>query len=354
MSSTTRFQRIDTADWNVPMSRTAPRHVAVLSSRLPASTGDYADVDERIFIPQCGVQKPILNGRRRPRRPATQATSAFTSPQNFQLLAALPVRHLPSVPRTRSAPRNSSPVRQTARELLTLSNAPPPATSLVLDNMLLPCLFPDSKAPSVALPACESVATMMSVSDTPSGLPEDSITTMAADSEYPVIFLLTTERDSGVASPSSAASQMPGATATTDAATTVPTSSTFATSPTPTTAVSVSISAASQPSDTLPTATAAAAAFDPFSSPSTAYLPGTPPVLIALYAIVIIWILLFGYAMYHIYRADARPRRVAAHPQWRRKVNTYGQRSPKKGVVAFEIGGPGGREMGVRMGRVGM
>ncbi|KAL5373023.1 hypothetical protein DPSP01_013037 [Paraphaeosphaeria sporulosa] len=212
--------------------------------------------------------------------------------------------------------------------------------------MLLPCVVPSGNAPSRALPSCGPVVTESSASDTPSSLPTGSITTIAADPQDPIV-ALPTGPDPGATSPCSAA-RMPAAPTPLDAAAMSRARTMLGTS-----------TATSVPTTSQPTSTSAAES-DPFSSPSPTYLPGTPPVLAALYAIVLLWTLAFGYAMYHIYRADARPRRVAAHPQWRRTVDTYGQRSPKKVGGRFEIRGvgvggrEGGVEMGGRIGRVGM
>lgn len=226
-------------------------------------------------------------------------------------------------------------------------------TSLALHDMLLPCVFPDSHAPSAALPSCEPVATTSSASDTPSGLPEDFIITLTADPHDPLI-AVATGLSSDSASPNSTAAQMPTAPTPPEAA---PTTLSNTTSNTLATLASVPVKPSS-PASKPPSPTSTTPAFDPFSSPSTDYRPGTPPVLIVLYVVVIVWTLLFGYAMYHIYRCDARPRRVAAHPQWRRNVTVHGQRSPKKVGGRFEIRGlgegEGGRDMGVRMGRIGM
>ncbi|KAF9728350.1 hypothetical protein PMIN06_006684 [Paraphaeosphaeria minitans] len=220
---------------------------------------------------------------------------------------------------------------------------PPTASSLAPNAMLLPCLVPSGDAPSGALPSCGAVVAMSSATKPPSSQPANSIITLAADPENPIVGMATSLDSS--ATPSSRAAQMPSAAP--PPLDTAPTRSTLTT-------LASSRSHISIFSSTPPSA----ADLDPLSTPFADYLPGTPPVLIALYVVVLVWTLLFGYAMYHIYRADARPRRVAAHPQWRRQLNMHGQRSPKKAEGRFDMrragGRGGGAEIGGRIGRVGM
>ncbi|KAJ4360376.1 uncharacterized protein N0V89_000938 [Didymosphaeria variabile] len=88
-----------------------------------------------------------------------------------------------------------------------------------------------------------------------------------------------------------------------------------------------------------------ASPFDLYSCPSEDYLPGIPPVLIALVCIVLAWTFLFAYAVYHLHQCDAIPHKLPAHPQWRQEENHHGQRSPKKAGGRFEMRGLGGKEM---------
>ncbi|KAL1598808.1 hypothetical protein SLS60_007950 [Paraconiothyrium brasiliense] len=94
--------------------------------------------------------------------------------------------------------------------------------------------------------------------------------------------------------------------------------------------------------------------FDLYSCPSEDYLPGTPPVLIALVCIVVAWTFLFAYAVYHLHRCDAIPRSLPAHPQWRQEENHHGQRSPKKAGARFEMRGLGGKEIDKERESLGM